>query len=254
MGALAPTVHIAYDDVTLGLIPADATLVCFYLDGRFKMARAKVQAQFPHAQLIAISCMAPGVEGADFYDCEAGDLTPAQLAAAVQREIDSGRRSATDNPPGGYASVSTWPAIVLELAKLGLTVAEIVIWTAHYTGVAHLCSPTTCRFPRFVWDAAGTQFTDRADNRSLDESLVTARWIRTDPNPPVEPHPSGVARFSGSVDLATGVWEVHGMPALGVEFAGPAGQMSAEIQVQRGHGGGQWRIQGIPLDSPPLGS
>lgn len=66
--------------------------------------------------------------------------------------------------------------------------------------------------------------------------------------------PSGVARFEGSVNLATGEWNIRGIAGSGhVDFGTENKKFAAEIEVSVGRGGGKWRVRGEPSNSKPLG-
>lgn len=213
------TVHVAYDDTDVALIPADATIILVYIDGRFRNIDA-VRARFPHALIITITVT--GIAGARFVDCEAGDLTPAQAAHWAANELKAGRK------PGIYASVSNMPAVIAALAALGIHRDQVLLWSAHYTGVAHLCGPssastesfTTCGFPGMDWLADGCQFTDRAKGVSLDEDLVTNGFLGIKPPPPPPlPHivkPHGKMLRLVEIDLATGKKSERHIPGTAV--------------------------------------
>lgn len=153
-----------YDDVTVSLIPAGARYIAVYVDGRFAN-EAQARARFPHATLLTITVR--GTAGARSCDCENGDLTPEQAAQWASGEIKAGRLK-----PIIYASVSQFPQVIAELERLGHSAADVGIWTAHYTNEPHICSPNSCAYPGFSWQAGGTQFTDTSGGRSLDESLI----------------------------------------------------------------------------------
>jgi hypothetical protein len=159
---------IAYDDVVIGLIPRNAQVVGVYVDGRFANEAAARRA-FPHAELVTITVT--GRPGARFCDCEPGDLTASSAAHWAHAELDAGRT------PGIYSSVSEMRSVLASLAVLGIARAQVILWTAHYTGSAHLCGPDSCKFPGFGWHADATQFTDRAEGRSLDASEITPAFL-----------------------------------------------------------------------------
>jgi hypothetical protein len=226
------TVHIAYDDTAISLIPKDATTVAAYVDGRFANFTAAKEA-FPHAQLVSISVVAGGKSGARFVDCEPGDLTPQQGAQWAKRERNAKR------VPGIYASVDNIPAVVVELAKLGVARRDVVWWSAHYTTVEHICGPATCG--ALAFNADGTQYTDSADGRSLDASAVTDRWLDPTPKPTPKPVPRGHAIANVGFDLQAGVvsW-VHGLPNPGVHFTHRVDQW-LDVNVQINARDGAWR-------------
>ena len=79
------TLHIAYDDVTISLIPKGATDIGVYINGPFENLEA-VRKAFPNARLHTISTTDDG-KIANWYDCETGDLTPQQAAACAKRDL-----------------------------------------------------------------------------------------------------------------------------------------------------------------------
>jgi hypothetical protein len=76
-------------------------------------------------------------------------------------------------------------AVLAALARAGIDRSQVRLWTAHYTGHAHLCT-ATCGFG-FRWTADATQWTDRALGRNLDESVCTDSFFGPPPSPP-DPH------------------------------------------------------------------
>jgi hypothetical protein len=66
--------------------------------------------------------------------------------------------------------------------------------------------------------------------------------------------PHGLFHFTGTFDADHGRWTVKGVPGP-VQFGPNEQWASAEIQVcvGGGHHNGDWRAQGMPLNSPPLG-
>lgn len=165
------SVHIAYDDVTLSLIPSDAPLVLAYVDGNFANYDQAV-AQFGADRVRGITVR--GEHGPHIYWCdtEPGDLTISEGAAWVVHEV----RALGHSARGPYCQVSNMQQLVDEITAQGIPRSAYPIWTAHYAG-QHICAPNTCGFPGFRETADGTQFTDRALGRSLDESEVTDRWL-----------------------------------------------------------------------------
>jgi hypothetical protein len=66
--------------------------------------------------------------------------------------------------------------------------------------------------------------------------------------------PSGVCDFKGSVNLATGEWNIEGIPGKdNIDWGSDAKEYSAEIQIAIGPKGGKWRIKGEAANSRPLG-
>lgn len=181
-----------YDDVTLALIPRTVPagqpklVIAAYASGRYQNLGGARQ-EFPQAIIVSIATNA-GVE-ADALDVEAGDATIAQAAAWVNWQLTRGVWM-----PVVYCSVSSVDALVAELTSKGIARGKYRIWSAHYGSSlgAHICGPSSCKECTAQCD--WTQYTNRADNSSLDESLLSDEPVFTapvvvPPAPPVPPKP-----------------------------------------------------------------
>lgn len=238
------TVHVAYDDVTLNLIPPDARTVVAYVDGIYANYE-QAKARFPHAEVIGITVT--GQHGAHirFCDCETRDLSVAQTIAWLQEDIAAGY-----DDHGPYGNVSTMVEVLAQLDERHVPVERYVTWSAHYGIGEHICAPGTCGYPGLPRAVDGTQFTEWAQGKSLDESAVTQRWLGTlaPPKPaPAKHELRGVAHFAGTVNLQTGRWTIHGIPWPGVKLNGPDEAWVAQLNLQVGGASrGHWSIQGKP--------
>lgn len=162
-----------YDSIDIGQIPLSATAVAGYVSGRWPTA-AKLAATFPHAQLLTIATSAS--HDAECLDIETGDATPADAAAWYERQKARGITR-----PCLYASASVMQADVAPvLVASGIKRASVRLWSAHYTFKAHICGPDSCG--ALSIDADGTQWTDEALGRNLDESLLAADFFSGRPN------------------------------------------------------------------------
>lgn len=162
-----PVVHVMFDDVNLALIPKNAEAVAGYVNGRYNTWE-KVLKDFPHAKHLSIAVTANA--DAECLDVEQGDAIASQVPAWVVRQKKRGVKK-----PVVYTSVSNVPFVLRELNKAGIKRSAIKLWTAHYTGKAHLCT-SKCGFG-FTGKADATQWTNKALNRSLDESLVSPTFF-----------------------------------------------------------------------------
>jgi len=149
-----------FDDTNPNLIPKDALAVAGYVNGNY-ITWHTVLNKFPKAKHLAIAVTA-GVD-AECLDVERGDAIPSQAPAWVKRQITRGVHR-----PVVYTSASAVPVLLNALAKAGIHREDIRLWTAHYTGRAHICGPS-CGFGNFNADA--TQYTDRYAGKSLDASI-----------------------------------------------------------------------------------
>lgn len=169
-----------FDAIDLGQIPAGPQSVAGYVDGAWPTAPA-LAVRFPHAKLLTIATSPE--HDAEALDIEAGDATPSDAPGWHQRQKARGIAR-----PCLYASVSVMQAqLIPVLQKAGIPRGEVRLWSAHYAGT-HICGPSTCS--ELSIDADGTQHTDRAFGRDLDQSLLLADFFAapvTTPAPPAAP-------------------------------------------------------------------
>jgi hypothetical protein len=148
--------------------------VAGYVGGRWPTYVPLVHAH-PHAHHLAIAVSAS--EDAECLDVEAGDARPDQAPAWVRRQQARGVHR-----PVLYASVSAMPAVLSALSTAGIPRDAVRLWTAHYTGRPHICTPA-CGFG-FGTTGDATQWTDRALGRNLDESLCSDSFFGAAARPP----------------------------------------------------------------------
>lgn len=157
-----------YDSIDISQIPKTAPAVAGYVGGRWPTF-PKLKAKFPHAHRLSIAVAAD--EDADMLDIEKYDATPWQAPGWVRRQRARGIRR-----PAVYCSLSDARLVLKTLRKNGIRRKEIRLVTAHYTFRRHRCSPL-CRFG--LWTRAdGTQWTDHALGRNLDESLLAPDFFK----------------------------------------------------------------------------
>lgn len=210
-----------YDSVNVAAIPANATMVAGYVDGRYQTVPALRQ-RFPHAKVVTITVF--GEPGAQVADCERGDLTPAQAAQWAKSERLAGRH------PTIYCSASPWPSVQQAVRDVGLDPAHDVSWWIaaydHSTSIPN--------------GAVAHQFTDPGP---YDVSSVLDYWPGVDPTPSP---PSGHDCAAGQVWwTGHGCWDPHQIPADASGVFTPGGSAMAWWD---GHG---WTdVHQIPANSP----
>jgi hypothetical protein len=204
-----------YDSIELGQIPADPFAVGAYVNGAWATAVQAAQL-FPHARVLTIAVTA-GAD-AEALDVETGDAAPADAPAWSVRQ--RGRGVAR---PCLYADASTMETGIVPLVRSGaLPRALVRLWSAHYTGTAHICSPASCGLVSIGMD--GTQWTDRAMGRNLDQSLLLADFFGAVPAPEPKPAPPAAPP---TVPAPWREWTTAGMDSL----AGLAGSRGAEVST-----------------------
>lgn len=173
-----------YDDIDPALLPATATAVAGYVDGRFANLTA-IRARFPHAQILTIAVFP--ADDADCLDVEPGDATRADIFAWFKRQQARGVQR-----PVVYSSVVNMDGINATMTANGFPRDSWRAWSAHYGQGEHICGPSTCKLTSVACD--GTQFTDRALSRSLDESVLLPGFFGSSPGPGPGPQPPGPQR------------------------------------------------------------
>jgi hypothetical protein len=223
------------DAVNASALDPAATHAVFYMDGSFTNFAA-VRARCPHAKLYAITTRGATGKGIFALDSENGDVDTGARGSFPQTETWVAEQIRLNvSPIVVYANEDRWVnlGLLVRLAKYGNRIER---WDANFDGNTTLPN----------W-ASAKQF----QSTNVDLNVAVADFFGD--AAPV-PRPKGTVRFVGSYNQQTGVWKVHGVPGIGVRFAGVGRQASAELQMQEGKvGGGRWRIRGIPFDSKPLG-
>lgn len=113
--------RVMYDDVSADGIPADATMVAGYVDGRWPSAAAMF-ARFPNAVHVTITVW----DGdALVLDVETGDATPQMAPGWVARQRAAGKSTVV------YCSQGTWPSVQGAFDAAGVSEPD-GYWIARY--------------------------------------------------------------------------------------------------------------------------
>lgn len=150
-----------YDSIDLSQIPENADAVAGYVGGRWPTFNALGEG-WPHAHRLSVAVFAS--EDAVCLDVEKGDAIPEQAPPWVGRQLARGVKR-----PVVYSSLSQMQEVISNLVHSGILRSQFRVWTAHYTGHSHLCSPM-CGFG-FRDHADATQYYDHALGRNLDVSI-----------------------------------------------------------------------------------
>lgn len=168
---------VMYDDVNVSLIPASATIIGYYTDGRFKNGAAAA-ARFPHAQLVGIA-VSPA-DDADVLDVENGDAKIADVYGWLTRQI-----ARKVYRPVIYTSVSNVDLLMETMTANKFNRSAYRLWSAHYGAGQHICGPASCKLTKTECD--WTQWSSTYNGVSLDVSLLSDEPFGPTPVPPPKP-------------------------------------------------------------------
>lgn len=162
-----------YDNTNIFLIPRTAKAVAGYIDGRWQ-TYLKLLIRCPLAKHVSIAVFPQ--DNADVLDVEPGDASNAQAPAWVKRQRARRKAGVKYNTrlPMLYTAASNGEALIAVCTKAGLSYGvDYLWWSAHYNPTLgeHICNPKC--YPGLKHTAHATQFTDHANNVSLDESVCT---------------------------------------------------------------------------------
>jgi hypothetical protein len=152
-----------YDSINPSGIPAGATMVAGYVDGRYANM-AGMAARFPSAVRVPIAVF-PSTNDGTVLDVETGDATPAQAPGWVTM------RRAAGVDPTVYCNADTWPSVRSAFTAAG--VPEPHYWIAQYDGVATV--------------PAGAVAKQYESTDPWDLSAVADYWPGVDPAPITAP-------------------------------------------------------------------
>ncbi|AEW92921.1 MULTISPECIES: hypothetical protein [Streptomycetaceae] len=151
-----------YDAVTPANIPANATMVAGYADGRYANLD-ELRARFPAATIISIAVR--WTTRAQVLDVESGDATPEQAVQwCTQTMADTPNHELTV-----YCNTSQWPSVRAAFQAAGIT--EPNYWVAAYDGD-----------PTIPAGAIAKQYL--GDYHGYDKSAVVDYWPGVDTSPP----------------------------------------------------------------------
>jgi peptidoglycan hydrolase-like protein with peptidoglycan-binding domain len=165
---------VMFDSIDVSQLPTGAGY-CYagYVNGNWPTYK-QVVATFPGHHVLSIAVNA-GAD-ADCLDVESGDATPGQAAGWFARQAARGVVR-----PCIYASVSVVDSTISLMHTAGISRNSVRIWSAHYGSGAHICGPATCGL--MSTSADGTQWTDVALGRNLDQSMLADNFFGTTPPP-----------------------------------------------------------------------
>ena len=169
---------------------------------------------FPRAALLSIAVTAS--EDAECLDIENGD------AAIIDAPGWHARQRARGVPrPALYCSASNVGYLVTALTVAAIPRGLYRLWSAHYGEGAHICGPHSCGYidpgGHPIPECDGTQFTNEALGRTLDQSLLAADFF-TGP-PPKETDVPGIWKQIITITPTATGWTVAGIGEDGALWA-----------------------------------
>lgn len=165
---------LMFDSITVSELPAGSGY-CYagYVNGNWPTYNT-VKSRFPGAHVLSIAVTASA--DAMCLDVETGDASPSQAANWFARQVTRGQWR-----PVLYANISTMRQVITVMEAASIPLTSIRLWSAHYGSGAHICGPDTCRLTSVSMD--GTQWTDVALGRNLDESVLLDSFFGAAPPP-----------------------------------------------------------------------
>jgi hypothetical protein len=203
-----------YDGAFNNQFPASPQAVAGYVDGGIgnQPNYAWIVSAFPGASHLSIALFAG--HDADCLDVEPGAASPSDIPGWHARQVRRGIAR-----PVIYASASVMNEQVLPvLSRAGIARPSVRLWSAHYGLGEHICGPRSCG--ALSVDADGTQWTQAAMGRVLDQSLLLGDFFGTSP-------------VSTQVDWTEKI--VQQLPVLKLGAAGPMVRRLQGLLVAAGY-------------------
>jgi hypothetical protein len=158
------------DSIKPASLPAGYPAYLGYEDGEWPTA-AGLRTAHPEAHVVGLTVLGGTLEAAG-VDCEPGNVNAVGAAGWVKRKL----ASAPASRPVAYADLESpgysMAEVIAALLNLGIPRVKYRVLTAHYTGTAHICSPSTCGT---AFQADGTQWTSKypgIGGADIDMSLL----------------------------------------------------------------------------------
>lgn len=217
--------HLMLDDVNLAILATQASsafALAGYVNGDYANWNELVDKYEPTGKfLLSIDVLNQPSAGAQCLDIESGDATVADAPGWFEQTAAAGKLANDARYyPKLYTSAGEVQELINAMTQAGVSRDRYMVWSAHYTGVAHICSPSACGYPQ----ADATQWTSEYEGLALDASLCYGYFFTVGaPPPPAFAAPSGLGI---SVKAATLTWSaVEGAEAYHVQVLGEGGKV-----------------------------
>ena len=185
-----------YDSIDLSQFPSNPPAVAGYVGGYWPTYNDLVK-KFPNAHHLSIAVNKS--QRARCFDIEPGNAVPSDGPAWFKNYGDASQGKIVI-----YCGASAAQQVINAMSNGGIGRDRYLLWTAHYTYKEHFCGPGDCGYPQ----ADGTQWTDKAMGRNLDQSIVSDAFFGTAPAPtPTPPEPASaddiitVVRADGRLEM-----------------------------------------------------
>ena len=169
---------VLYDSIDLSQFPSNPEAVAGYVGGHWPTYNDVVK-KFPNAHHLSIAVTAS--QRARCLDIEPGNATPAQGPGWFRTYAVT-----NEGPVVIYCGAASASQVTKAMSDGGIGRDKYLLWTAHYTYKEHICSPGGCGYPA----ADGTQWTDKAQGRNLDQSLCSDAFFGKSAAPAPKPAPA----------------------------------------------------------------
>lgn len=158
-----------FDSIDIAALPAGAPAYAGYVNGAWPTFSTLLRV-FPGAHLLDIAVTADA--DATCLDVEKGDATNADVYGWFTRQ--QARKAWR---PVLYTSASNVDSLAATMTANGFPRTSYRLWSAHYGAGEHICGPAACKLTRYACD--GTQWTDNALGRNLDQSVLASDFFGT---------------------------------------------------------------------------
>lgn len=194
------------DSTTISNLSRDTGAIVCYSDRHYKNDD-EARAQFPQlaaaGRIVALAAVTEPPDSplaGDGVDTEPGNLPPGQAAASIWARIEAGHWR-----PVGYADLSDMQQLISNLHLIGVPTPRTPgpdrpwrVYTAHPTGIRHICGPATCGGLPINADATQWWWSSLQNpgGPDLDKDVFRDDFF---PPPPVPPLPPGVDAMSVTI-------------------------------------------------------
>lgn len=231
------SLKVMLDDVNLATLEAHASsadAVAGYVNGSYAnwpVLVAKYASSGKH--LLSIDVQNKPSAGAQCLDIEKGDAVIGDAPSWAKATAAAGK-AASDLRyyPKLYTSESNLVALVAAMTAAGIARGDYMIWSAHYTGKAHICGPKSCGS---AVQADATQWTSSYQGVSLDCSQAYGYFFAGPPAATAPATVTGTAAPAATAQPPTG-YSGTAAPVVSLQWDGGTPSAAYEYQIATSDG------------------